>query len=62
MDVLFGTYRCPGHEPERFGVEGQPQRGYVGLLVQPFRRQPLSPAEAPAGSEAPAQGVLSASP
>jgi sterol desaturase/sphingolipid hydroxylase (fatty acid hydroxylase superfamily) len=37
MDVLFGTYRCPGHEPESFGIEGQARRGYVGLLAQPFR-------------------------
>jgi sterol desaturase/sphingolipid hydroxylase (fatty acid hydroxylase superfamily) len=36
MDLLFGTYRCPEHEPEAFGIEGQPRRGYMGLLLQPF--------------------------
>ena len=36
MDVLFGTYRCPDREPERFGVEGQSPRTYWGHLFRPF--------------------------
>ena len=36
MDVLFGTYRCPDHEPERFGL-GQPtQQSYFRYLVRPL--------------------------
>lgn len=40
MDVLFGTYRCPDHEPERFGVNEPVAKNYPGLLLQPFRRSP----------------------
>jgi sterol desaturase/sphingolipid hydroxylase (fatty acid hydroxylase superfamily) len=36
MDVLFGTYRCPDHEPERFGVNEPTPRTYLGFMVQPF--------------------------
>ncbi len=37
MDVLFGTYHCPDHEPESFGVwEAMPQ-GYLAQLAHPFR-------------------------
>jgi sterol desaturase/sphingolipid hydroxylase (fatty acid hydroxylase superfamily) len=55
MDVLFGTYRCPAHEPESFGVEGQPRRGYLGLLLQPLRPAASKPpaAEPPRAAEAP---------
>jgi sterol desaturase/sphingolipid hydroxylase (fatty acid hydroxylase superfamily) len=39
MDLLFGTYRCPDHEPAALGVsEPVPQR-YVGQLLYPFRRR-----------------------
>ena len=37
MDILFGTYRCPDHEPESFGVHEPLPRGYVGQLLHPFR-------------------------
>lgn len=39
MDVIFGTYRCPDHEPEALGVE-EPiaRRGYLGQLLYPFQR------------------------
>jgi sterol desaturase/sphingolipid hydroxylase (fatty acid hydroxylase superfamily) len=33
MDVLFGTYRCPDHEPERFGVKGARPAQYLGYLL-----------------------------
>lgn len=36
MDVLFGTYRCPDHEPESFGLHGPAPRTYLGHMVQPF--------------------------
>jgi len=38
MDVIFGTYRCPDHEPERVGIDGPPPRGYLSQLIGPFRR------------------------
>src|SRR5262245_1925529 len=36
MDLLFGTYRCPDHKPERFGVKGEAPRTYLGHLLGPF--------------------------
>ena len=37
MDILFGTYHCPDHEPEQFGLVEAMPRGYVAQLVHPFR-------------------------
>ncbi len=37
MDVLFGTYRCPDHEPERFGIMEPIGHGYIAQLAHPFR-------------------------
>jgi sterol desaturase/sphingolipid hydroxylase (fatty acid hydroxylase superfamily) len=39
MDLLFGTYRCPDHEPPAVGVTDPVPRGYVGQLLYPFRRR-----------------------
>jgi sterol desaturase/sphingolipid hydroxylase (fatty acid hydroxylase superfamily) len=36
MDILFGTYRCPGHEPERLGLHEPPPRTYLGHMLRPF--------------------------
>ncbi len=36
MDLLFGTYRCPGHEPEAFGIREPIRRDYPGQLLHPF--------------------------
>jgi sterol desaturase/sphingolipid hydroxylase (fatty acid hydroxylase superfamily) len=36
MDVLFGTYRCPDHEPESFGIQERVPRGYLGQMLHPF--------------------------
>jgi sterol desaturase/sphingolipid hydroxylase (fatty acid hydroxylase superfamily) len=36
MDILFGTYRCPDHEPERFGLREPTPRTYLGHLIGPF--------------------------
>lgn len=39
MDLLFGTYRCPDHEPEAFGIEEEIARSYLGQMLHPFRRR-----------------------
>jgi sterol desaturase/sphingolipid hydroxylase (fatty acid hydroxylase superfamily) len=36
MDVLFGTYRCPDHEPDAFGLREPIAGGYLGQMLQPF--------------------------
>jgi sterol desaturase/sphingolipid hydroxylase (fatty acid hydroxylase superfamily) len=36
MDLLFGTYHDPGHAPERYGVAGEPRRGYLALIARPL--------------------------
>lgn len=42
MDLLFGTYRCPDHDPEAFGISGQAPRTYLehllGISLLSFRR------------------------
>jgi sterol desaturase/sphingolipid hydroxylase (fatty acid hydroxylase superfamily) len=39
MDILFGTYRCPDHEPEHFGINEPSPRTYLGFMIQPFLPQ-----------------------
>lgn len=36
MDILFGTYRCPDHEPTHFGLREPTPQTYVGQLLQPL--------------------------
>ena len=36
MDVLFGTYRCPDHEPPALGTDEPVPAGYLGQLAYPF--------------------------
>ena len=36
MDILFGTYVCPDHEPQRYGIEESIPRSYVGQMLHPF--------------------------
>jgi sterol desaturase/sphingolipid hydroxylase (fatty acid hydroxylase superfamily) len=51
MDLLFGTYRCPDHEPEALGLKEEFPRGYVAQLVHPLlprRPRPRATAGAPA--------------
>jgi sterol desaturase/sphingolipid hydroxylase (fatty acid hydroxylase superfamily) len=36
MDLLFGTYRCPDHEPAAFGIHEPTARSYLGHLLWPF--------------------------
>jgi sterol desaturase/sphingolipid hydroxylase (fatty acid hydroxylase superfamily) len=35
MDILFGTYRCPDHEPEHIGIRQRSAGSYLGLLIEP---------------------------
>jgi sterol desaturase/sphingolipid hydroxylase (fatty acid hydroxylase superfamily) len=39
MDVIFGTYRFPPHEPGALGVTEPMPRTYLGQLLYPFRRK-----------------------
>ncbi|MBS1914471.1 MAG: sterol desaturase family protein [Bacteroidetes bacterium] len=36
MDLLFGTYYCPDHEPERFGIMEPTPRTYLGYMIRPL--------------------------
>lgn len=36
MDLLFGTYRCPDHEPERFGIHQPVSKHYLGHMLRPL--------------------------
>jgi sterol desaturase/sphingolipid hydroxylase (fatty acid hydroxylase superfamily) len=55
MDVLFGTYRCPDHEPELFGLNTPSPRTYLGHVVQPLlpgkRRRQYEPEPFPTARE-----------
>jgi sterol desaturase/sphingolipid hydroxylase (fatty acid hydroxylase superfamily) len=39
MDILFGTYRCPDHEPESFGLRHPIAASYLGQMLHPFKWQ-----------------------
>jgi sterol desaturase/sphingolipid hydroxylase (fatty acid hydroxylase superfamily) len=36
MDILFGTYHCPDHEPERFGINEPTPGNYLGHMILPL--------------------------
>jgi sterol desaturase/sphingolipid hydroxylase (fatty acid hydroxylase superfamily) len=36
MDVIFGTYICPDHEPEQFGIKEKAPNSYLGMLIEPI--------------------------
>jgi len=36
LDLLFGTYHCPEHEPEAFGITEPVTQNFVGQLLRPF--------------------------
>ncbi len=36
MDLVFGTYTCPPHEPEAFGIKEEFPKNYVGQMVAPM--------------------------
>lgn len=42
MDLIFGTYRCPDHEPEALGIDEPISQNYLGQLLHPFRRRESS--------------------
>jgi sterol desaturase/sphingolipid hydroxylase (fatty acid hydroxylase superfamily) len=44
MDVIFGTYNCPDHDPDAFGLGESYPSSYLGQLLHPFRRR-RKPAE-----------------
>jgi len=43
MDIIFGTYRCPDHEPESFGVSEPMPKSYLGQMLHPFRKKKSEP-------------------
>lgn len=45
MDLLFGTYRCPDHEPEAFGIHEPIKQSYLAQLWHPFQSQKPSERE-----------------
>jgi sterol desaturase/sphingolipid hydroxylase (fatty acid hydroxylase superfamily) len=58
MDLLFGTYRCPDHEPERFGICEEVPRTYLGQLLYPLGiRWPAKRCEPSAAVMQPEQGI-----
>jgi sterol desaturase/sphingolipid hydroxylase (fatty acid hydroxylase superfamily) len=42
MDVIFGTYKCPDHEPEKFGIEEKLPANYGMQLLLPMLPQFLA--------------------
>jgi sterol desaturase/sphingolipid hydroxylase (fatty acid hydroxylase superfamily) len=36
-DLLFGTHRCPDHEPPALGLETPMRGGYLRMLIDPLR-------------------------
>lgn len=58
MDILFGTYRCPDHEPEHFGLNEPTPATYLGHMVRPLlprpRTGPVMPAVADNDASPPA--------
>lgn len=36
MDLAFGTYTCPDHEPEKFGIKEEFPKNYVGQMIDPL--------------------------
>lgn len=36
MDILFGTYTCPKHEPRQFGIQEPLPGNYLGQLLYPL--------------------------
>jgi sterol desaturase/sphingolipid hydroxylase (fatty acid hydroxylase superfamily) len=54
MDLLFGTYRCPDHEPEAFGIAEPISKSYLGQMLHPFLPRPRKlPSAKPQGEPLP---------
>src|SRR5204862_3354033 len=47
MDILFGTYKCPDHEPEAFGLHEEMPKTYWGQLLHTFRPKHKNPIAQP---------------
>lgn len=45
MDLLFGTYRCPDHEPAAFGIAEPYPKTYWGQLIYPLWKWNTKPSE-----------------
>jgi sterol desaturase/sphingolipid hydroxylase (fatty acid hydroxylase superfamily) len=39
-DILFGTYYMPRRQPTVFGIDDPMPTGFIGQMIQPFRRRP----------------------
>ncbi|HSI32554.1 MAG TPA: sterol desaturase family protein [Tepidisphaeraceae bacterium] len=39
MDLIFGTYKCPDHEPEAVGIDQPLRENYVRQMIHPFYAQ-----------------------
>jgi sterol desaturase/sphingolipid hydroxylase (fatty acid hydroxylase superfamily) len=56
MDVIFGTYTCPDHEPESLGLNTPTPTTWLGFMVQPLLPKRRKSAQASAGAaETPSQ-------
>lgn len=42
MDIIFGTYICPDHEPEKFGIKETFPKSYLGQLAKPMIPQRIN--------------------
>lgn len=42
-DILFGTYYMPRRQPTVFGIDDPMPEGFVGQMLQPFRRRRAQP-------------------
>lgn len=51
MDLIFGTYRHPGHEPESLGLSEPFPRSYLGQLLHPLLPRKKSQAHKTKSSE-----------
>jgi sterol desaturase/sphingolipid hydroxylase (fatty acid hydroxylase superfamily) len=42
MDIIFGTYTCPDHEPEKTGIKESFPKTYIGQMISPLLPQSLN--------------------
>lgn len=54
MNLIFGTYVCPDHEPESFGINQPTPTTWLGFMIRPLLPEPRTPearVESPACTE-----------
>jgi sterol desaturase/sphingolipid hydroxylase (fatty acid hydroxylase superfamily) len=52
MDLIFGTYVCPDHEPERFGINQPTPTTWLGHMIRPLLpRRRIASAESRSGGQ-----------